>query len=328
MIIDLTTHNNIYNTVGSQAQWFQHRWGSRPYKEASLTLGQAKRAIVSGTGPLRLSSVYGDALCWEPLEQLLNEVDFLMIHTYGMGTIPKNVPASQTFVFEVDGWGDHTGKIFLGAKFRTIRDNVMQSPNKYIEFSAYEHNLTDIPDLIQFCIRNNIAVKITNGLATLDGISPVITSEGDWLYDVVPAGIESDWLTTDESKLALLESLPDFREVECRRHLETYSALRTFLPYKSGRNIHNYPMLSTQDLDKKIEQRVAEAISREDNVCITPTGYRFHSTELYLVYMLMLGSDWTLKRSDMSRYTTNDYYIEALCFARHLAKLDYTQIEV
>ena len=34
--VDLTTKNTVYNTLGPQAQWIQHRFGRRDYPDIEL----------------------------------------------------------------------------------------------------------------------------------------------------------------------------------------------------------------------------------------------------------------------------------------------------
>jgi hypothetical protein len=58
--IDLTTKNTVYNSLGAQAQWVQHRFGRRNYPDLELDTDTVKQLISQANDTVNLISVFGD----------------------------------------------------------------------------------------------------------------------------------------------------------------------------------------------------------------------------------------------------------------------------
>jgi hypothetical protein len=273
VILDPTTYNCIYNSIGAQATWYKHAWGQRDYPDLSLNFSNFVKQF-SNHETIMLKSTYGDALCWE------NIVDAskyfgpnLTAHTYGMcdqNRVNLYIDNGAKLKFDLDGVHDLSGKVFLGASWKIIKNNILISKNNaVINFHRFKHNQHQVEYLEEFCIRNNIRLEITDLNST--NIEPVVDQNSNWLYDVA-----------------------NYNHIEyqgLRKHLVTYNMLRTKISPPEKKNILSRPLVanavSSRDLFEKFKKEF-----QHDGVFVSPSGHVFYNSEMFSMFMYMLGTDW------------------------------------
>ena len=73
--IDLTTKNTVYNTLGPQAQWVQHRFGRRDYPNIELAVETVKQVISQSSDTINFISVFGDPSEHTDIIEIVNYLD-------------------------------------------------------------------------------------------------------------------------------------------------------------------------------------------------------------------------------------------------------------
>jgi hypothetical protein len=299
MEVDLTTKNNVFNAVGSQGQWFQHRWGKRSYPNLELDIDDVRKIIsnIKEGESVYAKSVYGDSMQWEDIAELASDLgEKLIITTYGMAGEDKIEAINKTGAYIhvlLDGVDDMCGKVFLRAKWSKIDSFIESCNNKLIEFYVYEHNKHQIPDIIKYCHKKDIFLKLTPGIAKDAVGSAIIDQMGEWLYDVMPEDVNTDFKGPGYWT-AELEEFGDIKPVEVQRNTENHTSLRTFLTSPEGRSILEKPLVSTyipnEDYFEDFEEEYNESVT--ENFYISVSGHVFKSHEEYTMFSQMLSPDW------------------------------------
>ena len=329
MIIDPTTHNNIYNPIGAQGQWVKHRWGKRNYPDVEIDLEKVLHTLDSMSEgffifnqPIYVKSTYGDAMLWENITRISKIVGSrLTITTYGMvdTKVAEMVKGHQAMMhFLIDGYRDECGKIFLGAEWSTISYVLNKvKENAMVEFFVYEHNKHQIPSIVRFCEKRNIKLKFTPGVANDPVGSCIIDADSNWLYDVVPHHLETDM---HEAKVhaGLKEEYKGLTEVPLIRHLENYNSLRTFTKEVQGRGLLESPMVSHSIDHNKLKEKYQQ---HNIEYHLTPTGHIAESSEEFAMFVNMLSSDWAFNTESVSKI--QDEYMWLMLYYAQMFDKDY-----
>lgn len=298
MELDLTTKNNVFNAVGSQGQWFQHRWGKRAYPNLELDFDDVKRVVASADSEsIYAKSVYGDSMQWgsiADLAKLLGEK--LIITTYGMAGEDQVADINKTGAFIhvlLDGMDDMCGKVFLRAKWSKIDEFISKCTNRLVEFYVYEHNKHQIPDIIKYCHKNDIFLKLTPGTAKDAVGSAIIDQMGEWLYDVMPMEVNTDFKGPGYWT-AELEEYEGTEAIDVQRNTENHTSLRTFMASPEGRSILEKPLISTFIPNEDYFENFADdyADSMTENYYISVSGHVFKNHEEFTMWSQMLSPDW------------------------------------
>ena len=90
--IDLTTKNTVYNTLGPQAQWVQHRFGKRDYPDIELDTNTAFDFIKGSADTINFNSVlvrklitylsYNIYFCFVKIFLILKSLTFKIVYCF------------------------------------------------------------------------------------------------------------------------------------------------------------------------------------------------------------------------------------------------------
>ena len=302
MILDVTTHSSVYNTVGPQAQWYAHRWGKRDYPE--LHLDPAK---IPPNNLYHLACFYGDTAEWKYLDDFLcKTVATIFIDSYGMfksSTLELLQQCNIGFIkIPVDGWDTAMGKVHLGQDIESVKHSayLLANKNVQLEYHLYQHNQEDVFEFKKFCKENNIPHTIVPGILNDDGISCIISENSKWLYDVYPAVDNSKHIALNKTTLGA-------------------QRLKTYIKAPQGRSIlhkPNIPNLSMIDIPEDLKQRYAPS----SETFIASSGHCFNNVELGQMFCMLMCSDWQFSVLDIKNM--DDYKLSIVYAGSLLTSMD------
>lgn len=328
MIIDLTTHNTVYNPTGAQGQWFQHRWGRRDYGDYQLTLEQVKFAASKTADPVIFLCTYGDPADWpylaEAAEHLQNR---LQVITYGMlsESDARSLRHNGCLVkVMLDGF-NQAGTVFLNARSDVIQRNLqILSDCAIAELNTYTHNVCEIPELVAFCNQHSIKLMFTPGVNN-DNFGTCIVSESvKWLYDVYPVQLRTDVCSADELS-DLAEKYQYSKPVKLNKSIQGYERLRTYYRVVNKRNIFQRPMVAKLITDITLHQQINQNCDQTNLISVSPTGHVFSNDHMFSIFMRILCTDWDLSRTVVAK-NSNNYVLETLYCVQKLLDLNLEEL--
>lgn len=300
--IDLTTNSTVYNTLGAQAQWIQHRFGKRDYPELNLDHSRVISLIDSQTDTVNFISVFGDPCCHPEFLDILSHTNDgrSVINTYlnfeDDGIIQALNDKHAYVVLQLYGIDELHDKILLNSCWNTVKENISKlTCNVCIEFYVFEHNIHQLEEIKQLSKLLNFDLKVKKGISLHpNGFSPIVDCNGEWLYDVY---------TCDENAT-------NVKWKEMHKTVNGYNSLIQFVKPIKGKSIINNPNIF----------KVQSNYTYDDQVSISVTGNVFNSFELHQVFTNALCSDWDMS---FSKITENDKMTVRNDFKYYCSTLNY-----
>ena len=279
--IDLTTKNNIYNAVGPQAQWIQHRFGRRNYPDLELDTDTVLSTISKLTETTNFISIFGDPCLHSNFIEILYKIETgkSIVNTnlnFNNDSIIDTLNNKKSFVVvPLFGINELCDKIVLDSDWDLISSNLKKlSCGVQIEFYTYNHNLHQLAEITDFCNSINCNLKINNGVSIHpDGFSPIVDSKGNWLYDVYANKENISNQTNSLHKTVL-----------------GYNSLVQFVKPIEGRNILNNPTV----------YKLVEKHTYDNDISISVTGDVFPSFALHQIFSNALCTDWNLSITNIT----------------------------
>lgn len=275
--IDVTTKNTVYNTLGPQAQWIQHRFGRRNYPNIELDFLAVKDIIETTTDTINLVSIYGDPCCYTHIKDLLQEIQpgRLVINTY-LNFVDDDLidlinKSNAYVVVPLSGLDDKCDTIVLHSSWDKIQHNLKSlTCGALVEFYTYEHNTHQVEEIQKFCKENIIELNLKKGISIHpDGFSPVVNENGEWLYDVFP---------TDNYDICK----------GLNKTVNGYNSLIQFVKPVTGKSIIDSPIIFNVS---------HEHVFTNDSKCLSITGHTLNSVEKLYAFSNALCTDWNLSYS-------------------------------
>jgi hypothetical protein len=274
--IDLTTKNTVYNTLGPQAQWIQHRFGRRNYPDLELELDTVVKIVQESEDTINLISCYGDPSSYSNILDILDKVKegrcvFNSHLSFENDQLIDALNNKQAYVVvPLFGIEDLNDKILLRSNWDLVLKNIKNLKcNVCIEFYTYSFNYHQIDKVRSLFNSDNIEVKFKEGLYTHPaGFSPIVDENGKWLYDAYSP--KSKWK-------------------ELLQTVNGYNCLIQFVKPVKGKSILKNPLIYRID-----------GVSARDNISISVTGDVFPSYNLLVQFSNALCSDWTLAFSKIT----------------------------
>lgn len=327
MNIDLTTNNTVYNPIGPQGQWIGHRFGQRSYPFAELDYSLLLPYLENTTDLCFLNSCYGDSLCYSDIKRLIKTNRPFMIHSYAnikdddLFNLIKESPS--TVVIKLSGLFDLTNKVYLNANWDNIYNNIQILKNKaLIEFELFEHNLHQIPHLLDICSKYDIKLKIKAGtelnkLTTNNqtkGYSSIIDCYGNWMYDVISLpSLTDDFVSANQLNV-------DYdinNKMPLVKTTQGYLTLRTFVKPIEGKSILSHPSIF------KIQTIPSERPIT--NPSITVTGHVLPNDYIGKIFSNMLCSDWKINYKEVQN-NPNSYLMDLVRIVNQINNIDLAKI--
>lgn len=283
--IDLTTKNNIYNTIGPQAQWIQHRFGRRNYPDLELDTDAVLNTLSKLTETTNFISIFGDPCLHSNFIEILykTETGKSVVNTnlnFNNDNIIDILNNKKSFVVvPLFGINELCDKIVLESDWNLISSNLKKlSCGVQIEFYTYNHNLHQLVEITDFCNSINCNLKINNGVSIHpDGFSPIVDSKGNWLYDVYSNKENNSGQTNSLHKTVL-----------------GYNSLVQFVKPIQGRNILNNPIV----------YKLVGNHTYDKDISISVTGDVFPSFALHQIFSNALCTDWNLSITNITDRTS------------------------
>lgn len=296
--IDITTKNTVYNTLGSQAQWVQHRFGRRDYPQLELAKETIKQIISQTDDPVNFISVFGDPSEHKDIVEILGFIDqgkiiFNSNLNFKNDALIEILNKKQAYVvFPCFGIADQSNKIVLNSDWSQIEHNLKQLKcNVCVEFYLFEHNIHQIDLIKKICNKLSLTLELKSGIALHpDGFSPIVNENKEWLYDAYSCD----------------ESTKNVKWPSLEKTVHGYNSLIHFVK----------PVIGTAILDRKNFYKINSSFST-DNISISVTGHIFPSYELHLIFSNALCTDWNVslsKITEFNKITIKKEYIH-LCSA-------------
>lgn len=309
--IDLTTNNTVYNTLGAQAQWLQHRFGKRNYPELSLNTSTVKAFLETCDDTVNFISVFGDPCCHLDFLDIISNVKegHSVINTYlnfNDDSIIQVLNNKHSYVVvPLYGIGALHDKILLGSDWNVVRNNLSKLTNVCVEFYMFEHNIYQLEEIKELSRILNFDLKIKQGISLHpDGFSPIVNSNGEWLYDAYPCN----------------ENTINLKWKDLYKTVNGYNSLIQFIKPIKGKSILNSPNVF----------KVQDNYTYDNQTSISVTGHRFNSFELHQVFSNALCTDWDLSFSKITEYDKMTvrqdfkYYCSTLTYISELLKENCT----
>ena len=357
MIIDPTTHNQIYDPTSPQGEWYAHRWGRRDYPEVELQNDDLTTLYCRPTEPLHLKCMYGDPADWTDIDKFLRAKNSftVIMDTYGMlkdSTIRILKRQERQVNIYIDGWENTMGKVFLGQDFETVKSSIMelkdvvcnQKPALIVHYNLYQHNIEDAKRFCEFAEEEGVTIRVFPGKHCNGYYHSIIDENSNWLYDVFPVDFED--LQEHERLIEISENQATFYpfpepdpSLACMpKTLAAYNTLRTFMKDPEGESILDDALITNLFPDKKLKIELTRRMIGEDNRYLCPTGHILPNMQLGVTFMNMLCSDWSFKKSDIVTLKTSysgygidefeEYRLELLHYAQEIKKLDLDKLKV
>lgn len=277
--IDLTTKNTVYNTLGPQAQWIQHRFGRRKYPDLEIEVDTVVKIVQETEDTINLISCYGDSSSYSNILDVLSKVKegrcvFNSHLSFENDQLIDTLNNKQAYVVvPLFGIEELNDKILLHSNWALVLKNLKNLKcNVCIEFYTYSFNHHQIEKVRSLFNSDNIEIKLKEGIYTHPaGFSPIVNEEGKWLYDVYSP--KSKW-------------------AELVQTVNGYNCLIQFIKPIKGKSILNNPLIYRID-----------GASAKGDVSISVTGDVFPSHNLLIQFSNALCNDWTLA---LSKITESD----------------------
>jgi len=281
--IDLTTKNTVYNTLGPQAQWIQHRFGRRDYPDVDLDFACIKDVINKTTDTINFVSVFGDPSEHKDIVKILSlipagKIVFNSNLNFVNNKLIEVLNEKHAYiVFPCYGINQLVDKITLNSNWKIIENNLANLHcTVCVEFYLFEHNISQIELVKELCNRLSLELKFKPGVATHpDGFSTIIDNNGIWLYDAYSCNDQMQ-----EPKWSnLYQTVPG------------YNSLIQYIKPVQGNSI----------LEKQNFYKIKSKLEK-NNVSISVTGNVFPSFELHQIFSNALCSDWDFSFSKITHF--------------------------
>lgn len=303
LAIDITTSNNVYDSLSIQGQWIQHRFGRRNYPSTELPQAVIIQLLCQfPSEEIKLVSNYGDPLLHSGIKSILHQRQGMFIETFL--NVDKDIAklckeTNQTVYVKLSGIEEICTVINLHSDWNQILTNLeILGSNAIIDFSVYEHNYHQLEAVIALAKKNKNKLKISKGIALTHAGSSVINEEGIWLYDVVPVNYSLEFLDPCNTNV----SIPSVTyNKTLAKKIVSYKTLITYAKETVGRSILHKPLIPKMlDFKRKTD----------NNYMLTVTGHLFNDFNLGKTFTCALCSDWLIDHKIIeSAVLTNDIFL-------------------
>jgi hypothetical protein len=282
--IDLTTKNTVYNTLGPQAQWVQHRFGRRDYPDIDLDLRAAAKIIEQNPlETIHFISTFGDPSQHTNIDKIVELINpgklvFNSHLNFKNDLLIELLNNKHSYVvFPCYGVYDLADKILLHNDWQLVENNLSKLKSVCVEFYLFEHNIHQIPIIKNLCNKLSLELKIKPGTFLHPaGFSTIVDENKNWLYDVYSCKEDSK-----NTKWPVLH-----------KTVNGYNSLIQYVkPYK-GKSILANPNFY------KLNNNVID----NNNISVSFTSHVFPSFELHQVFSNALCTDWNFSFSNITEH--------------------------
>jgi hypothetical protein len=279
--IDLTTKNTIYNALGPQAQWVQHRFGRRDYPNVELAVETVKQIISQSSDTVNFVSVFGDPSEHTDIIEIVNYLDqgrlvFNSYLNFNNNKLIEALNSNQAYiVVPCYGIYELANKVVLNSNWNQIENNLKKlNCTVCLEFYIFEHNAHQLLQLETLCKELSIELKLKPGTALHpDGFSPIVDYNGRWLYDVYSCN-------------------KDTKSVKWHNLHQTVNGYNSLIQYIK-------PVIGDSILTSGKFYKIDGSVTT-DSTSISATGHVFPNFELLQIFSNALCTDWDFSFSKIT----------------------------
>lgn len=205
--IDTTTHSSVFNPLSAAGQWLCSVFKYRSIGDINMSYSTLVEITqdLPNLKSITMDNEYGDALEWPNLTSFVRVMTiqgvYTIINTYGMTSnsvvqkikdascLYKEQDASIKVIFNIDGIYEQCGKVFLGAEWKQIKENIITVGDKsHIKFYKFKHNAHQQAAIEHFCRAVGAKFEVLEDPLFGNKCFSVISKQGKWLYDIHPVG--------------------------------------------------------------------------------------------------------------------------------------------
>lgn len=312
--VDTTTHSSVFNPLSAAGQWLCSMFKHRSIGDINMSYP----VLVEITQDLpELKSItmdneYGDALEWCNLDSFVRVMTiqgvYVIVNTYGMADnsivkkiksascLYKEQDASINVIFNIDGIHEQCGKVFLGAEWNRIKENIITVGDKaHIKFYKFKHNAHQQPAIEHFCRAIGATFEVLEDPLFGNKCFSVISKQGKWLYDIHPVG--SNQPTLAQTAVG-------------------WNVLKTKVRKIKGKAI--------DELDRLPVPINATNLDTDDIINITIKGHVIKGSGRAQMFSYALCDDWNYEEIDIS----NEYNLTVLNELAKFVRTDLSTINI
>lgn len=312
--VDTTTHSRVFNPLSAAGQWLCSAFHYRHIGDISIpysTLVEITQDLPE-LKSITMNNEYGDALEWDNLSSFVRVMTiqgvYTIVNTYGMADksvvkkiidascLYKGLDSSIKIIFNIDGIYEHSGKVFLGAEWKHIKENIITAGQKaHIKFYKFKHNAHQQPAIEHFCRAIGATFEVLEDPLFGNKCFSVISKQGKWLYDIHPVG--SNQPTLHQTSLG-------------------WNYLKTKV-----RKIKGTPIDKLNNLSVPF---TATNLETDDIVNVTIKGHVIKGSGIAQIFSYALCDDWDFEEIDIS----NVYNLTVIQELAKFTRMDLSDINV
>tara|TARA_Y100000389_G_C17436488_1_gene505859 strand:+ start:75 stop:1070 length:996 start_codon:yes stop_codon:yes gene_type:complete len=312
--VDTTTHSRVFNPLSAAGQWLCSAFHHRHIGDINMSYP----VLVEITQDLpKLKSItmdneYGDALEWDNLSSFVRVMTiqgvYTIVNTYGMADksvvkkiidascLYKGIDSSIKIIFNIDGIHEQCGKVFLGAEWKHIKENIISVGQKaHIKFYKFKHNAHQQAAIENFCKAVGAEFEVLEDPLFGSKCFSVISKQGKWLYDIHPVG--SFQPTLHQTSLG-------------------WNYLKTKVRKIKGTSIDKLTNLSVPFTATNLET--------DDIINVTIKGHVIKGSGIAQIFSYALCDDWNSEEIDIS----NVYNLTVIQELAKFTRMDLSDINV
>lgn len=312
--VDTTTHSRVFNPLSAAGQWLCSAFHHRHIGDISIpysTLVEITQDLPE-LKSITMDNEYGDALEWDNLSSFVRVMTiqgvYTIVNTYGMADksvvkkiidascLYKGLDSSIKIIFNIDGIYEHCGKVFLGAEWKHIKENIISVGQKaHIKFYRFKHNAHQQDAIENFCRAIGATFEVLEDPLFGNKCFSVISKESKWLYDIHPVG--SNQPTLHQTSLG-------------------WNYLKTKV-----RKIKGTPIDKLNNLSVPF---TATNLETDDIVNVTIKGHVIKGSGIAQIFSYALCDDWDFEEIDIS----NVYNLTVIQELAKFTRMDLSDINV
>jgi len=312
--IDTTTHSSVFNPLSAAGQWLCSTFKFRSIGDINMSYSTLVEITqdLPNLKSITMDNEYGDALEWTNLTSFVRVMTiqgvYTIINTYGMASnsvvqkikdascLYKEQDASIKVIFNIDGIYEQCGKVFLGAEWKQIKENIITVGDKsHIKFYKFKHNAHQQAAIEHFCRAVGATFEVLEDPLFGKKCFSIISKQGKWLYDIHPVGSKQPTLAQTAVGWNLLKT-----------------------------KVRKIKGTSIDELDYLPVPINATNLDTDDIINITIKGHVIKGSGRAQMFSYALCNDWNYEEVDIS----DKYNLSVMQELAKFARIDLTTINI
>lgn len=279
--IDVTTKNSVYNTLGAQAQWIQHRFGRRNYPLLEIEKDHVFNVIANTNDTINFISTFGDPSSHKDIIEIVDSVQsgkivFNSHLNFNNNDLIDVLTSKESYVVvPLYGIENLCNKISLHSNWEQILQNLEKlNQHACVEFYLFQHNIHQVEAIKTLSEKYNFKLSLKPGVSIHpEGFSSIVNEHGEWLYDAYPCDV-------------------DIKHVRWPMLHQTSLGYNHLIQYVK-------PIRGNSIIEKPKFYKTTNSYSYDTNISVCVTGHVLPSFTLYQIFSNALCDDWNFLLSNI-----------------------------